>query len=372
MNDFDQLIKFVATLRSLAGFNQEKALDAGVDPARVRAWKELHEVYYAPTHAAGKQRLAREAAIRQELSLDQLVALERRLKAIKHTRTRNKLRLEALSVRGRYKSFVEKLKAIIPPKPKDPPRDSIWVSSSRQGKRRMVISAPERFIADLEHFLRQKHEKGTSMAEHMLERFTAFVRGKLELDDGGGGGGGSAGAVPEAAPRPIIAIPLPDWVKIQQGQGDEVALTLTDGTTMTGAEYLNHYAATVENHLEAALFHPKEGAVNLYRTQRFANQKQRDLARMVNPGCPLPGCRHGADACEIHHITAWKHGGETNLDNLAPVCSYHNGTNDDDPGVHRRGRIVFMNGMPVWRSPRGYLVSNSVHPQGAMQSLFAR
>ena len=27
------------------------------------------------------------------------------------------------------------------------------------------------------------------------------------------------------------------------------------------------------------------------------------------------------DRCKLHHITWWRHGGRTDLDNLLPVCS---------------------------------------------------
>ena len=146
---------------------------------------------------------------------------------------------------------------------------------------------------------------------------------------------------------------------------DDVVLALSDGTTMTGAEFL---AAQFGDILEVAAFHPEAGAVNLYRTERRANQKQRDLAKMVSPVCAFPGCRHGADACELHHVTAWKHGGETNLDNLAPLCRYHNRINDDDPGQSKRGRVAMIRGAPVWISPRGYPVKNT--DRGVMETLF--
>ena len=139
---------------------------------------------------------------------------------------------------------------------------------------------------------------------------------------------------------------------------------------MTGAEYLNSHVATTKNELEAAVFHPQHGAVNLYRTQRLANDKQRALARAVTPGCPVPGCRHAADACEIHHITAWQHGGETNINNLSPLCRYHNRVNDDDPQRARRGRIEIVDAQPLWHSPRGYSAPNPVHRPGAMKMLY--
>ena len=74
-------------------------------------------------------------------------------------------------------------------------------------------------------------------------------------------------------PRPLILIPLDEHINIMKGHGNDVILGLTDGTTMTGAEFLAQNFADV---LEVAMFHPQEGPVNLYDTQRFANQKQRD------------------------------------------------------------------------------------------------
>ena len=142
-------------------------------------------------------------------------------------------------------------------------------------------------------------------------------------------------------------------------------LTLTDGTTMTGAEYL---AAEFGEALEVAAFHPEAGAVNLYRTDRFANQKQRDLASMVSPTCAFPGCRHGAYGCEMHHVHPWKHGGATNLNNLAPLFRYHNRVNDDDPRKTKRGRIDMIRGAPWWVSPHGHRVKNT--DRGALDQLF--
>ena len=167
----------------------------------------------------------------------------------------------------------------------------------------------------------------------------------------------------------MILIPLEEHIKIMGGAGDDIILGLTDGTTMTGAEFLAKYFGA---DLEVAMFHPHVGAVNLYDTQRFANQKQRDLARALSPTCPVPDCRHAADNCEVHHIKAWSRGGYTDMNNLAMLCRYHNRTNDDDPTKPHHGRIENIRGAPMWRSPRGYLIPNTIHPYGAMTLLYGR
>ena len=70
----------------------------------------------------------------------------------------------------------------------------------------------------------------------------------------------------------------------------------------------------------------------------------------------------------MHHIEAWSQGGETNIANLIPLCKYHNRVNDDVREHARRGHVVYIDGRPVWISPRGYPVPARV--PGAMELLF--
>ena len=47
------------------------------------------------------------------------------------------------------------------------------------------------------------------------------------------------------------------------------------------------------------------------------------LARIRNPVCTHPGCRHPASRCDLDHTTAYDQGGRTCLCNLGPRCRYH-------------------------------------------------
>ena len=417
----------------LADFDKQAALDAGFNPNQVNAWEGLHAVYFGPTTSPQKQRLAREKAQRKGFSLDQLALIERRIKKIKSNRTRTKLRLSLLDATGNYKALARLAKRLVPGEDRPPRKQVTFTRSKAgcrtmtvtAGERDMADLEHALMLgADtskpvapqmLENFLRLMrgyNPKGTQSEPESTDRDNlgsgessmadttdaqtnaptdarnnaqtdaqtdnrndaqADARSDARTDDEHGTSDGTAGGhrngVPYAIPRPLLLLPLPDWIKIHQGEGDETILYLTDGTSMTGAEFLNLYYATAENYLEAAIFHPEEGAVNLYRGRRLANEKQRVLARATSPECPVPDCRHSADACEIHHITAWKNGGETNLANLAPLCRYHNRVNDDDPQQAKRGRIINVAGTPVWRSPRGYVVDKRAH--GAMSALFS-
>lgn len=343
-----------AGVDTLAGFDRDAALAACIAPARVREWQAVHGVYYGPTRFTRKQAQARELAA--GASLDKLALIERKLTRVSDAGERWRLRAELLAFEGRYDALARYAETLIDT-PRPAPRKQLRFSRSKAGMRTMTLTCAERDIADVEHALRLDLAADRPAAEQMADALIELLRGDAD-----------APHIPHAAPRPMILVPLPEWTRFSDHATDaaEITLHLTDGTSMTGAEFLAKYYGA---ELEVALFHPREGAVNLYRTQRFANAKQRDLAGLLMPVCPVPDCRHGSDACEVHHVHSWARGGPTNMNNLSPLCRYHNGVNDDDPARHYRGHIEIRAGTPVWVSPSGHAVP--ARTPGAMQLLFS-
>lgn len=376
---FATLVEALAAdpLAELADFDRGVALDAGLDPARVREWATVHDVYFGPTKFTKQQRFALAAARGGGLSLDQLVLIERYVGNVDDAAQRWSLRRELLRVRGNFEALRRAAKNLVPAREPEPPRRQTRFTRSRRGMRSVTITDTERQLADFEYRLSLHIDPDQPAAPQMNDAFWDIVehRERSCCMPGGEGEGcdgtrstGCAGGVARAVPRPTLLIPIPDWVKILRGEGDEVILGLTDATTMTGAEFLAQFVANGDFELEAAVFHPQEGPVNLYRVERFANQKQRDLVRATMPVCPVPGCRHGADSCQIHHVTAWKHGGKTNLGNLAPLCQYHNRTNDDDyhakASAPTHGRGTHGGRQPRERGPRNAYARRGQHARG--------
>ena len=364
MKTFDDLLDAHRSLGidTLEHFDKSRALDAGVEQSAVNNWKLVHEAYYGENLSSAKQQKARDKARALGLSLGLLAQIERAVKHISHATRRHSYRMKMLSAAAHVSRTCTALlalaKRIVPPKEKTPPREQATFGVPNMGKTTVTLTMDERTAADLKFAAYQDLDPSKPIGPQLLKAIVALLR------DGGG--------VAKAVPRPLLLIGLDQHVQILNGEGDEVILGLTDGTTMTGAEYLNRFIATADNHLEAAIFHPAEGAINLYRSQRFANQKQRDLAKATSPVCAFIGCHQAADLCETHHIKAWKNGGETNLNNLAPLCRYHNRVNDDDPHLAHRGHVEMLTGTPTWISPKGYPVVNDIHPYGAMQTVFPR
>ena len=64
-------------------------------------------------------------------------------------------------------------------------------------------------------------------------------------------------------------------------------------------------------------------AINVGRKHRVANRNQRRALRAMYRTCAFHGCDVQFNRCEIHHIHEWDLGGDTDLDNLLPLCSRH-------------------------------------------------
>jgi len=56
---------------------------------------------------------------------------------------------------------------------------------------------------------------------------------------------------------------------------------------------------------------------------RFANREQRRALRAMYKTCGIPGCTVASRHCQPHHVIWVSRLGDTDLDNLIPLCSKH-------------------------------------------------
>jgi hypothetical protein len=67
-----------------------------------------------------------------------------------------------------------------------------------------------------------------------------------------------------------------------------------------------------------------DGAVlSLGRDVRTVTPAQRRALVARDRGCVIPGCTTPAHRCEAHHVTWYRYGGKTDIDNLALICCRH-------------------------------------------------
>lgn len=312
-----------------AGMSEDQLRAAGAPNKTARTLLTLADALFAPTSFTRLQRQAVTAARERAHPLPTLEVIERYSSRAKTKRDAWRLRVElcrtAADTDEMEKLARKKLRQLNPPAP---PRPGVRIRRRKDAPWTLAITGPSSLIADLESSLDED-----APLDSVAELFSP------------------SGAAPAA--RPTITtnaiITLDELDRIIDGDGEEITIQLTNGARITGAELVSR---TLAKRGLITLVHPFEGAVNLYRTERMASEKQRLMAAAENPVCPWLECNYPADKCQVHHLQAWRHGGNTNMANLATCCPYHNGVNDDDPNAPPiRGRLVRRRGRVVWQPP---------------------
>src|SRR5699024_11407823 len=103
-------------------------------------------------------------------------------------------------------------------------------SRGRDGMGTMSITDDQRAVTDLEKTLdaltaaREEAAGALPRSEALRESFWQHLN--------------SGSAMLKPAYSTVIAVGVEDVVQLMRGEGDDVVLGLSDGTTMTGAEYL--------------------------------------------------------------------------------------------------------------------------------------
>ena len=345
-------------------------LDSGVMKlSTARKYVKLADVLFGPTDSPRVQRDSVALAEQRGLSIEYLEIVDKHAKKLKTRGAAWKLRAELIAYEGTLDEVDEQGKQRVIEESGDKPKQrGVRVGRVIDGLRTISITDTQRKITDLEKTLDAAiKDEDQPRSEALLEPFWDLVEGT-----------GTGLIKPEY--RTVIAIGLEDFAKVSCGKGEDVIVALSDGTTMTGTEFINAaMEGSLGDKLYVGLFHPTAGPVNLYEA-RFASDKLRTLAMSENLVCPWPDCNVPADRCQVHHIDAHKNGGHTKPSNLTVLCKYHNGVNDDGgprrkhgpgkskPGKSSRGRMRRQRGKVRLQTPGGKLLGNSHHlsSMGAM------
>jgi hypothetical protein len=75
--------------------------------------------------------------------------------------------------------------------------------------------------------------------------------------------------------------------------------------------------------IQRVVLDPNGAVLDVGREYRTATPAQFAALIARDGGCAFPGCTRPAAWCIAHHIIHWADGGETNLDNLALLCTWH-------------------------------------------------
>lgn len=366
-----------AHLRSQAAGIELVAGVAGLSFEQLRAWGPesvarsllaLFDVYFAPTSFTRKQARAVAAARANGHDLPTLLLIERFAGRLKKQREAWDLRIELCGIVGDEKAVAryarKRIRELNPP---PAPKPGVTI---RRGKElsKLTLTAPAALIEDLRPNIDEEDPVGSFTAafrEGRLARPVAQTLAVMELpeyatilgrlgDPSTPRPDSAESNVPSSAPLSCqtasSAAATPASSQPAAPDLGDIVIQLSNGAKITGQELIERELA--EEGL-VMLVDRVKGPVELHRTQRVASEKQRIMASGEQPTCAWDRCLCGADYSQIHHITEWRKGGETNPENLTPLCKYHNAIN----GLPGRGRIVREDGKIKWvpagpRDPR--------------------
>ncbi len=153
----------------------------------------------------------------------------------------------------------------------------------------------------------------------------SFLRARalLALLDGGGVRLGRPEIVVVVDHTTASAEPVIDWglpVELPRRVLDDLAKTATVHTVV------------VRN----GIIIDAPGQLNLGRSTRIANRAQRRALGALYATCAIPGCQVRYSRTKLHHVIWWRHDGNTDLDNLLPVCEQHH------QNIHNDGWLLTL------------------------------
>ena len=233
-------------LRSIVERSPYDVASQGIALSTAKNYTKLADVLFGSTTSPRLQRESVALAEERGLSADHLVMINNHASKLDKRGAAWKLRAELIAFEGSYEEVNklggQRVKEILGPKPK---QAGVTIGRAIDGMRTMIITADQRKITDFEKTL-DTYESDKPRSEALLDAFWAHVEG--------------SGGVLRPEYRTVIAIGLDDFAKVSAGNGDEVVVGLSDGTTMTGVELIEAaLAGAMRENIYAGLFHPTAG-----------------------------------------------------------------------------------------------------------------
>ena len=286
------------------GMSGSELMDRGAPDAIAADLLLLCESYFGRTKFTRLQHRAIADARRNTHSIATLAALERIVNRAPSKKQAWQLRAECCAMTGSMSHILKHARRRLREMKDDTVTPGVRTYRRPNDYWTLAITGTSSFIADLNAALAATGKQSLEAVEKIFFDQAAAARAEVVTN---------------------AIVPLDKFIRIRDGHGDDIELDLTNGATITGTEYLRRVLNDVgfsgdKETGYVTLVHPEEGPVNLYRTARVANDKQRIMAAAENPRCAWPGCNQPADLSQVHHLKAWRNGGETNMKNLVSAA----------------------------------------------------
>ncbi|WP_375500580.1 DUF222 domain-containing protein [uncultured Jatrophihabitans sp.] len=154
-----------------------------------------------------------------------------------------------------------------------------------------------------------------------------------------------SGTLPDCGGVPVTVVVRVDAADLERaGRGEPGAVAQTAHGDLVTLERFLRLADQAD--VTTVVLDATGGVLDYGRTRRYATCEQRRALTARDGGCCFPKCTRPTAWTEAHHIRAWIHGGDTNLDNLCLLCAYHHRT------FEKAGwSVAMIDSVPQWTPP---------------------
>lgn len=170
----------------------------------------------------------------------------------------------------------------------------------------------------------------TSIQELKVEAFMAALSGQHD-----------------GTPRVPKTIVVVDLTTLTDGPHDRTVAELSNGTPVPVSTIRDLVGGS---DIVPVLLSGEGQPLRVGRTRRVATAAQRDALTAIYRTCPGPGCTCPVDQTQAHHVTPWRQGGTTDIEQLLPLCPTHH------DAIHHGGHRVEVTGNHTtltWYLPDG-------------------
>ncbi|MDA3015464.1 MAG: DUF222 domain-containing protein [Actinomycetota bacterium] len=210
-------------------------------------------------------------------------------------------------------------------------RDALRRSRTRLGHRLDPVTGMGRIWAELDPDLYERFSATLERAVRSRPDVEApnpdWLRAQVLVELLTAGAASGPGA---AAPAPSVSV-LIDHQTLLDGLHSASVCEYSDGTSLS-VPTARQLACTAE--ILPVVLGGNGVPLDVGRSRRLATSAQRSALAALHATCAIDRCDVPFDRCEIHHVTPWEHGGQTDLSVLIPLCSH------DHHEIHRRESVL--------------------------------
>ncbi len=184
---------------------------------------------------------------------------------------------------------------------------------------------------------RNSERLGRKRADRLVQLCDAWLAGNTDARD-------TEPPKPKAKPKVLLTCDLDTLLDLAHRPA-HLLTTLTGGRLRVTGKAARRLMDENGAALRLVVLDDHGDVLGVGRQTRIPPGWLRDASQVLHSTCVQPGCRRPARTADLDHGHEWRHGGRTDLPNMAPTCRRHHTSKTDGRWTHQSNG----DGTRTWR-----------------------